>query len=93
MLDLKSADNKEWKQLEKKPVKRKTISTDIEKNTNKRTLKLIKKDTKQRQRNALKAQSSGHGGASFNQQVVKADLDSDLEFGSEGEGEYYNETD
>ena len=41
MLNLKGADNKEWKKLEKKPIKRKTISTDIERNTNKRYLKLI----------------------------------------------------
>ena len=46
MLNLKGAANKEWKQIEKKPVKRKTISTSIEKNTNKRYLKLIKKDTR-----------------------------------------------
>jgi len=46
MLKLKGADNKEWKKIEKKPVKRKTISTDIKRNENKRTLKLIKKDTR-----------------------------------------------
>ena len=46
MHNLKGAANKEWKQIEKKPVKRKTISTSIEKNTNKRYLKLIKKDAR-----------------------------------------------
>ena len=41
MVNMKGADNKGWKQLEKKPLKRKTISTDIDKNSNKRVLKLI----------------------------------------------------
>ena len=52
MLNLKGAANKEWKQIEKKPVKRKTISTSIEKNTNKRYLKLIKKDAQKLQNEA-----------------------------------------
>lgn len=45
MLNLKSADSKEWKKLETKPMRRRHISTDIERNTNKRTLKMIQKDT------------------------------------------------
>jgi ATP-dependent RNA helicase DDX52/ROK1 len=36
MLNLKAATSKQWKQLEKKPIKRKTISTDMARNTNKR---------------------------------------------------------
>lgn len=36
MLNLKGASSKKWKEMEKKPIKRRTISTDVEKNTNKR---------------------------------------------------------
>ncbi len=36
MLNLKAASSKRWKELEKKPLKRKTISTDMSRNTNKR---------------------------------------------------------
>ena len=46
MLELKGANNKDWKKLEKKPNKRKTISTDIAKNTNKRFNKLLMKKAK-----------------------------------------------
>ena len=46
MLKLKAAPSKRWKEIEKKPVRRKTISTDIKKNTNKRFKKLIQKDAK-----------------------------------------------
>ena len=46
MLNLKGADNKEWKKIATKPVRRKSISTSIERNTNKRFLKLIKKDAR-----------------------------------------------
>lgn len=45
MINLKGADSKEWRKLEKKPLRRKNISTDIEANTNKRVLKKIVKDT------------------------------------------------
>jgi len=40
------ANNKAWKQLGEKPIRRKTISTSIERNMNKRHLKLIKKDAR-----------------------------------------------
>jgi hypothetical protein len=33
---MKGATNKRWKEIEKKPIRRKTISTDIKRNTNKR---------------------------------------------------------
>ena len=46
MLNLKGAANKEWKAIATKPVRRKTISTSVEKNTNKRFLKLVKKDAR-----------------------------------------------
>ena len=77
MLNLKGAANKEWKQIEKKPVKRKTISTSIEKNTNKRYLKLIKKDARRIQNQAAIQKPSGI-------EDVNAS-DSDFTFGSEDE--------
>ena len=46
MLNLKAATSKRWKELEKKPLKRKTISTDMSRNTNKRFQKLLLKDAK-----------------------------------------------
>ena len=36
LLKLKPATSKRWKQIEKRPLKRKTISTDVGRNTNKR---------------------------------------------------------
>ena len=76
MLNLKGADNKEWKKIEKKPVKRKTISTSIEKNTNKRHMKAIKKDARQIQ-NANEAKAVAIENVN--------DSESDFEFGSEDE--------
>ena len=46
MLKLKPASSKRWKEIEKRPIHRKTISTDIKKNTNKRFQKLLLKDAK-----------------------------------------------
>ena len=46
MLTLKPATSKRWKEIEKKPIQRRTISTDIEKNTNKRFQKQILKEGK-----------------------------------------------
>jgi ATP-dependent RNA helicase DDX52/ROK1 len=46
MMKLKAAPSKRWKEIEKKPIHRKNISTDIKRNTNKRFMKLIKKDAK-----------------------------------------------
>lgn len=46
MLKLKAAPSKRWKEVEKKPIKRKTISTDIKSNTNKRFMKALLKDAK-----------------------------------------------
>lgn len=43
MLNLKKADRKEWKKLETKPIKRKTISTDVYKNTDHKFIKKLKK--------------------------------------------------
>ena len=41
------ANNKAWKQLaEKGPIRRKTISTSVERNTNRRHIKMIKKDAR-----------------------------------------------
>ena len=42
------ANNKAWKQLAEKPLRRKTICTSQERNTNKRHLKAIKKDARQK---------------------------------------------
>jgi len=84
MLNLKGADNKEWRKLEKKPVRRKNISTDIDANTNKRMLKKIKKDTKQNLRKAEKQREAGFdgfGGVDPNMDEDEG-LDSDLTFGS-----------
>ena len=75
MLDMKGADNKDWKQLQKKPVKRKTISTNIEKNTNKHHLRLIKKDA----RRIENGQNKKVGIENVN------DSESDFMFGSEDE--------
>ena len=40
------ANNKAWKQLGERPIRRKTISTSVERNTNRRHIKLIKKDAR-----------------------------------------------
>lgn len=57
MLSLKAASSKRWKELEKRPVKRKTISTDRERNVNKRFWKLMEKDAKRLRKQALAAAS------------------------------------
>lgn len=44
--DNSKANNKAWKELGEKPIRRKTISTSVERNTNKRHLKMIKKDAR-----------------------------------------------
>lgn len=54
MLKLKPASSKRWKEIEKRPIKRKTISTDIGKNTNKKFQKLLLKDAKKLQKIAMK---------------------------------------
>ncbi|CDW91012.1 probable atp-dependent rna helicase ddx52-like [Stylonychia lemnae] len=46
MLTMKPATSKRWKEIEKKPIQRRTISTEIEKNTNKRFQKQILKEGK-----------------------------------------------
>jgi len=56
------ANNKAWKQLGEKPIRRKTISTSVERNTNKRHLKMIKKDARRIQNR----QNSGDSGAAAN---------------------------
>lgn len=50
MLNLKAATSKRWKEIEKRPLKRKTISTEMGKNTNKRFAKLLEKDAKRLQK-------------------------------------------
>lgn len=52
MLNLKAATSKRWKELEKRPLKRKTISTDMSRNTNKRFQKLLLKDAKRLKKSA-----------------------------------------
>jgi hypothetical protein len=54
MLNLKAASSKKWKELEKQPIKRKTISTEVGKNTNKRFNKLLEKDAKRLKKKAEK---------------------------------------
>lgn len=59
--DRNTANNKQWKQLSEKPIRRKTISTSVERNTNRRHIKLIKKDARRIQ-NKMSA-ASGEAGA------------------------------
>ena len=40
------ANNKSWKQLGEKPIRRRTISTSVERNTNHKTIRMIKKDAR-----------------------------------------------
>lgn len=42
----KMTNNKAWKQLAERPLRRKTISTSIERNMNHKTIRLIKKDAR-----------------------------------------------
>ena len=64
------ANNKAWKQLAEKPIRRKHISTSIERNTNRRSIKLIKKDARRIQNKM----ASAEGG---NQQVDMDDGSND----------------
>lgn len=73
MLKLRGATNKDWKKIETKPVHRKTISTNIERNTNKRFLKLIKKDAKKLEKLRQNVQNT-----------KVEEESSDFEIGSEG---------
>ena len=81
MANLKSADNKDWKRLEMKPTKRKHLSTDIDRNTNKRVVKMIRKDTARLAKSAAKGQGDAGQQAAFMEEEEQ--LDSDLAFGSE----------
>ena len=78
MLNLKGADNKEWKKIATKPVRRKSISTSIDKNTNKRFLKLFKKDARRIQRKTEQMQRAGRPGLADDME-----LSEDFEIGSE----------
>ena len=49
MLNLKSAQNKEWKKVELRPIKRQTISTSIGRNTDKKFNKRLLKDASKQQ--------------------------------------------
>ena len=53
------ANNKAWKKLEEKPIRRKTISTSVERNTNRKHIKLIKKDARRIQNKAAAAKGDG----------------------------------
>lgn len=53
MMNLKAASSKRWKELEKRPIKRKTISTDMSRNTNKRFNKILEKDAKKLKKQAI----------------------------------------
>jgi hypothetical protein len=91
MLNLKAATSKRWKEIEKRPVKRKTISTDMGKNTNKRFQKIIEKDAKK----LRKLRDDGEGGGDEVEEPEEGDwqpaddddeaLGSDEEFGSDDE--------
>ena len=52
MMNLKAASSKRWKELEKRPIKRKTISTDMSRNTNKKFNKILEKDAKKLKKQA-----------------------------------------
>ena len=76
--DSNTANNKQWKQLSEKPIRRKTISTSVERNTNRRHIKLIKKDARRIQNKQSAA--SGEGG--------DADLDFDDDMGEQIEEDF-----
>ena len=52
------SNNKAWKELSERPIRRKTISTSVERNTNRRHIKLIKKDARRIQ-NSIAGAGSG----------------------------------
>ncbi len=54
MFNLKSAQNKEWKKVESKPIKRQTISTSIGRNTDKKFMKRLLKDSTKQQKSDIK---------------------------------------
>lgn len=90
MLNLKAASSKRWKEIEKRPVKRKTISTDMSRNTNKRFQKLIEKDAKRlsklRDDNMPEEEEEGQGNEEAEEPMDDDEaLASDEEFGSEDE--------
>jgi hypothetical protein len=70
MLNLKSAQNKEWKKVELRPIKRQTISTTIGRNTDKKFMKRLLKDSSKQQVNKGNAEQ---------------DNEDSIEFGSDGE--------
>ena len=72
MLKLKSAANKEWKKVEKRPIKRQTISTEIKKNTD---FKFIKRMIK----------SNSKAGTASQKHKNENDAEDSIEFGSDGE--------
>lgn len=47
-------NNKAWKELGEKPIRRKTICTSVERNTNRKHIKLIKKDARRIQNKSIK---------------------------------------
>jgi hypothetical protein len=51
---MKTATSKRWKEIEKRPIHRRTISTEIAKNTNKRFQKQVLKEGKRLQKIAQK---------------------------------------
>jgi ATP-dependent RNA helicase DDX52/ROK1 len=78
MLELKSANNKEWKKVETKPLKRQTISTDYKRNTDYKFVKKLKKETKQRM-------DEWAGKPFDHQKNAGGDNEDSIEFGSDGE--------
>lgn len=49
-------NNKAWKELGEKPIRRKTICTSVERNTNRKHIKLIKKDARRIQNRSAAAE-------------------------------------
>lgn len=57
---MKAATSKRWKEIEKKPLNRKTISTEIKRNTNKRFKKILLKDAKRMSKLAKRNPGEGN---------------------------------
>lgn len=70
------ANNKQWKQLAEKPIRRKTISTDCERNTNRRHLKAIKKDARRNYNKSVREE----GGTVDNGENQQKEQQEDLEY-------------
>lgn len=80
MFNLKSAQNKEWKKIETKPLKRRSISTHYKKNTDWKFMKKMIKDGDKKM-----AEQGGHNPAFALAQNKSANHEDSIEFGSDGE--------